>query len=234
MNITQKFLTPNKYSRPQKKLEVIKKIAVHWVGNAGSAAIGNWNYFESLKEGKKQIIKGSEVFIFASSNFIIGLDGEILQNMPENEIAYCTNSANSYSLSIECCHPDWNGKFTDKTYNSLIELCVYLCKKYKLNPLTDIIRHYDITYKCCPKWFVDHIDEWNIFKNKVANLIKENNEQAEFQKALQILSTKKVKGLNDVIINSPKLWEDAIKNKNINYDLFELLLIKTSKYLEQV
>ena len=29
------------------------------------------------------------------------------------------------------------------------------------------IRHYDITEKECPKYFVDHEDEWELFKEKV-------------------------------------------------------------------
>lgn len=234
MNIEQKFLTVNKYSRPQTPLTQVKKIAIHWIGNAGTSALSNHIYFENLKNGKTQIIKGNEVYIFASSHYIIGLDGEIIQNIPENEISYCTNSANKYSISIECCHCNWSGKFNDKTYNSLIELCADLCKRYKLNPLTDLIRHFEITKKNCPKWFVEHPDEWNIFKNKVADYLKSKVELTELQKALQILSTKKVKGENDVIINTPKYWEDGIKNKNINYDYLEALLIKTSKYLNQI
>ena len=31
----------------------------------------------------------------------------------------------------------------------------------------DIIRHYDVTGKICPKYFVDHEDAWNEFLNSL-------------------------------------------------------------------
>ena len=123
MIISDRLLTPNIYSRPKTPLKGVTKIAVHYVGNAGSSAIGNRNYFESLK---------NESGIYASSHYIIGLEGEILRCVPESEIAYCTNSANSYSISIECCHPNIDGKFNQMTYNSLKMLCADICERYGL------------------------------------------------------------------------------------------------------
>lgn len=139
MTITDDYLPINKYSRPGTKIRPTK-IAVHYVGNAGSSAKANRNYFESGR-------------VYASSHYIIGLNGEILRLIPENEMSYCTNQANSYTISIECCHPDNTGKFNSKTLNALTELCADICKRRKFNPLTDIIRHYDITKKACPLWW---------------------------------------------------------------------------------
>ena len=31
----------------------------------------------------------------------------------------------------------------------------------------DVIRHYDVTGKICPKYFVEHEDEWEQFKKDV-------------------------------------------------------------------
>ncbi|MBQ8613737.1 MAG: N-acetylmuramoyl-L-alanine amidase, partial [Ruminiclostridium sp.] len=124
MSITQAFLTPNKYSRPGIKLKEIKKIAIHYVGNPGSSAMANRNYFENLKDTKAT---------YVSAHFVIGLRGEIIQCIPTNEYSYCTNEANSYSISIECCHPDSTGKFNSFTENSLVELCVKLCKDFNLS-----------------------------------------------------------------------------------------------------
>ena len=39
MKITENFLTPNKYSRPQISLKKVTKIAVHYVGNPGTSAV---------------------------------------------------------------------------------------------------------------------------------------------------------------------------------------------------
>jgi len=165
MYIIKQFLTPNPYSRPQIPLKKVTKIALHYVGNAGSTAQGNRNYFNNLANTHTT---------YASSHYIIGLDGEIIQCIPENEWAYCTNDANSYSISIENCHPKTDGKFTDKTRQSLKELCTDLCKRYGLNPKTDLIRHYDVNGKCCPKYWVDHPDDFIKFKNEVYTYMKES------------------------------------------------------------
>lgn len=142
MQIQQMFLTKNNYSRPGTKRNVTSKIAIHYVGNALSKAINNRNYFEGLKN------QSSNNSIYASSHYIIGLDGEIIQCVPDDEIAYTTNSANAYSIGIECCHLE-NGTFTKETRRSLVELVCMLLKKYHLNE-NDIIRHFDVTGKLCP------------------------------------------------------------------------------------
>lgn len=164
MEIIKKFLTINPFSRPGEKLQSVKDIVVHWVGNAGSSAMANRNYFESLKDKH----------IYASSQFIIGLNGEIIEDIPEDEVAFHAGNrtVNRNSIGIEVCHPDWEGKFTDATYNSLVELCVYLCKKYNLS-VNHIIRHYDVTGKECPRYYVRNEAEWIKFKNDVANKLNQ-------------------------------------------------------------
>ena len=51
----------------------------------------------------------------ASSNFIVGLEGEIVQCVPTWEVAYASNNRNIDTVSIECCHPDESGKFKKET-----------------------------------------------------------------------------------------------------------------------
>lgn len=158
MVIERRFLTLNPYSRPGIILSRHEKIAIHYVGNPGSSALANRNYFESLKNSRKT---------YASSHYIIGLAGEIIQCVPEDEIAYCTNQANDYSISIECCHPDNTGIFTQATRKSLIALCADLCERYGLDPINDIIRHYDVTGKACPRAWVEDEQDYNKFKREV-------------------------------------------------------------------
>ena len=161
----QDFLTPNEYSRPQIPLEKVKGVVIHYTANPGSDAEGNRNYFEGLKDSK--ITK-------ASSHFIIGLDGTIIQCLPLEEIAYASNERNVDTIAIECCHPDETGKFTKKTYNSLIKLTAWLCGRYNLKK-EDIIRHYDVTGKDCPRYYVANEDKWEELKNDVFNYIEENS-----------------------------------------------------------
>ncbi|MDE6592584.1 MAG: N-acetylmuramoyl-L-alanine amidase [Oscillospiraceae bacterium] len=177
MKITENFLTVNKFSRPGIKLEKVTKIAVHYVGNPGSSAIANRNYFENQKNGGK----------YVSAHFVIGLEGEIIQCIPLNEWSYCTNQANGYSISIECCHPDSTGKFNEKTEESLAELCAYLLKKFGLTT-EDIIRHYDVTGKQCPLWWSPTKYQsaevangrFAEFKNKVKRLMESSSDNARY------------------------------------------------------
>ncbi|MCM1578242.1 MAG: N-acetylmuramoyl-L-alanine amidase [Ruminococcus sp.] len=174
MKIEEKFLTVNKYSRPGTALEKVTKIAVHYVGNPGSSAIANRNYFENQKNGGR----------YVSSHFIVGLEGEVIQCIPLNEWSYCTNQANGYSISIECCHPDSTGKFNKKTEQSLAELCAYLLDKFGLGA-DDIIRHYDVTGKQCPLYWSPTKYQsaetangrFKAFKEKVAKLMSSAAEE---------------------------------------------------------
>ena len=203
MNITNNYLPISKYHRPGTKIKP-SKIAVHYVGNAGSSAKGNRNYFASCSN-------------YVSSHYIIGLNGEILRLIPENEISYCTNQANSYTISIECCHPDGTGKFNDKTLEALIELCADICKRYGFNPLTDIIRHYDVTKKACPLWWApngpnksanaDFIAFKNSVKNKIAGdekVVKQNIKINGKVKAVNAINKDgytyiKIRDLSDIV-----------------------------------
>lgn len=159
------LLTPNPFSRPEKPLTQVNGIVVHYVANPCSTARENRNYFENLK--KQTGANPTSV----SSHFVIGLEGETVQCVPMNEVAYASNNRNSDTISIECCHPDETGKFYDSTYESLVNLCAYLCRQFNLKP-ENIIRHYDVTGKICPKYFVDYPEEWDQFHDDVREAMK--------------------------------------------------------------
>lgn len=153
--VIKNFLTPNEYSRPGKELKEVNAIVVHYVGNPGTTAAQNRSYFENLKDTHATS---------ASSHYIIGMEGEIIQCVPLNEISYASNNRNKDTIAIECCHPDETGQFTTATYKSLVKLVAALCRTYDLDPETGIIRHYDVTGKYCPLYYVNHEDEWYGFK----------------------------------------------------------------------
>ena len=161
MEIFDKLVTINSYSRAGEKQGKIQYIVIHWVANPGSSAIGNRNYFNSLATSHKTS---------ASSHYIIGLNGEIIRCIPEDEVAFHSGSysMNRKSIGIETCHPDWEGKFAESTYNSLVELCADICRREGLT-INDIIRHYDVTGKECPRYYVRNESEWIKFKNDIAN-----------------------------------------------------------------
>lgn len=156
------LLTVNPYSRPGNETDRITGIVIHYTANPEASAMANRDYFEGLKDS--QITQ-------ASSHFIVGLEGEIVQCIPTWEVAYASNNRNNDTVSIECCHPDESGKFNDKTYNSVVELTAWLCLKFDLSE-SEVIRHYDVTGKNCPKYFVENEDAWKQFRKDVAKQLK--------------------------------------------------------------
>ena len=162
--IEQDFLTPNPYSRPGTPLLQATGIVVHYTANPGTTAKQNRDYFNGLSETGDTSV---------SSHFVIGLDGEIIQCIPLTEISYASNQRNVDTVSIECCHPDETGKFTDATYNSLVKLCAWLETQLDLKEKS-IIRHYDITGKMCPLYYVRYENQWDGLKSDIKKYRKDN------------------------------------------------------------
>lgn len=165
--IDVQLLDINEYSRPGVEVEKINGIVIHYTANPGSTAKDNRDYFNSLKDGHGDYI---------SSHFVVGLDGEIVQCVPTWELAYASNERNDDTISIECCHKDETGKFTDETYRSVIQLTAYLCDKYGLTE-DEVIRHYDVTGKICPKYYVENEDEWGQFKIDVKAALERGSKE---------------------------------------------------------
>lgn len=156
------LLTYNEYSRVGHALPEVKNIFVHYTANPGTTAMQNRNYFENLKDSH---------ITSASAHFIIGIDGEIVQCIPLAEVAYAVAGRNYDSVSIECCHAEADGKFSDATYQSLVHLAAWLISKYDLET-KDILRHYDSNGKICPKYYVEHEDAWEQFRVDVEAYIE--------------------------------------------------------------
>ena len=165
-NLTENYLTPNEYSRPGEPLEKVDNIFVHYTANVGTSAAQNRSYFEQLKDTHERS---------ASAHFIIGYEGEILQIIPLNEIAYAVQTRNYDSISIECCYLAEDGSFTKETYESLINLLAWLLETYDLEP-QDILRHYDCGGKKCPLYYTEHEDEWEKLKEDVGERLAGNGQ----------------------------------------------------------
>jgi hypothetical protein len=146
---------------------------VHYVGNPGSTASGNRSYFESGSGG-----------LHTSAHYIIGLQGEALRLMPDDEPAMHAGKAygdqykeqakknNSTMIGIECCHPDATGKFSANTRSSLVQLCAELCLRHGFDPDKAVYRHYDVCGKECPVWYVRNPKDWEALKADIAAAVK--------------------------------------------------------------
>ena len=151
--VDQQIINVDGDSRRGVMLEGVRNIVIHYVANPGSTAQQNRDYYAS---------RSSDV----SSHFVIGLKGEIIQCIPLHEKSSASNHRNKDTISIEVCHPDESGKFTDASYQSLVKLIAWLLDICDLDS-DDVIRHYDITGKQCPLYFVTHEDAWEQFKQEI-------------------------------------------------------------------
>jgi N-acetylmuramoyl-L-alanine amidase len=159
--IQASLLTPNDYSRSQAPLKQVNGVIIHFVGNAGSSAVSNRNYFEQLK-----LLKQTS----ACAHFIVGLDGEIIQCIPVNEVAYASAERNEDTIAIEYCHTDTDGTPNEETYASLVKLTAEVCIRFSLTE-EDILRHYDINGRDCPIYYVDNPEEWLQLKQDVMAIV---------------------------------------------------------------
>ena len=151
--IEQNYIDKDGHSRTGWELKKVNDIVVHYVANPGSTAAANRSYFNSPNSN-------------TSAHFIVGLQGEIIQCIPLDEQSSASNQRNPDTISIEVCHPDAGGEFSIPSYNALVKLLVWLCGEFRLDE-DNVIRHYDVTGKDCPKFYVEHPDEWERLKNYV-------------------------------------------------------------------
>ena len=155
-------------------LSRIKYIVVHYTGNNGDTALGNTNYFKSYR--------GASAHYFVDEN-------NIYQSIEDKNIAwhcganhykhpYCRNS-NSIGVEL-CSRKGKNYYFKDETVTNAVWLVKQLMAKYNI-PITNVIRHYDVTGKICPEPYVRDNKVWQNFKARLSNVEvkKENDEMVE-------------------------------------------------------
>ena len=141
----------------------IKYIVIHYTANDGDSDEANGNYFAN------NVVK-------SSAHYFVD-DDSVTLSVPENYIAYhCgankyyhSTCRNSNSIGIEMCDTKRNGKYdvTETTLKNTIELVKSLMKKYHV-PVQNVLRHYDVTHKICPAYFVNDVAAWNTFKNRLS------------------------------------------------------------------
>ena len=139
----------NGHARRGEKLDGVNDIVIHYVGNPGTTAQENRDFFNQPDTD-------------VSAHFLVGLEGEVIQCIPLDEKSSASNDRNNDTISIEVCHPGADGAFTGDTYRSLVKLTAWLCRRYGLDQ-SHVIRHYDVTGKACPLYFVENPDAWERF-----------------------------------------------------------------------
>ena len=173
MNIKTNLANKNNYGSAR-SLDKIKYVVIHYTGNDGDSDESNARYFKS------NIVK-------ASAHYFVD-DDSITQSVPDNYVGWsvggskysdCSKTGggkyygkctNTNSISIELCDDVRNGTIypSTKTIQNALELTKMLMTKYNI-PQENVIRHFDVTGKKCPAYWVDNAKWKSEFWNKLGN-----------------------------------------------------------------
>lgn len=165
----------NKSNYTSGRKQNVRYVVIHYVGATGSA-LQNVKYFHNNYAG-------------ASAHYFVGHaseKGQIYQSVAEYNTAWhCGATAyihkecrNANSIGIElCCHVSNGVWYFDKeTVDAAVELTKDIMKRYNI-PVENVVRHFDVTGKACPKPFVSDLAAWRDFKARL--VAPENNETTE-------------------------------------------------------
>lgn len=149
----------------------IKYIVIHYTANDGDHDEGNANYF------KNNVVN-------ASAHYFVD-DDSITISVPDLFTAWAVGGTkwkdcaatgggtmygkitNSNSISVEMCDTQKDGaiKATEKTMANTAALVKDLMKKYNV-PIENVYRHFDVTGKHCPAYFMNPT-AWAEFKDRL-------------------------------------------------------------------
>lgn len=194
LQIKEQLVSKNHPNRPTSQNMPIAVI-IHYTANDSPSATdtANANYINrtyKLINGSYYESDGKTNFRYGSAQWFIDEDSAT-RTIPQNEVAWgCGDRQLSYdngykgqtkiakeifdhkqnykTINYELCNNgDWK-----KACDNSIDIIAQDMVDFDIS--TDMIfRHYDITGKICPKPFVDDINAWNEYKNKIIKRVGE-------------------------------------------------------------
>ncbi len=146
MKIKKYYLTKSDNTRRMEKMELPQKIILTSSKYNGFSCLKNRNIIEMSK------YRDDREF---SCHYIVGVNGEIINIIPENEKAICSQNIDidSDSIGIMLCL-DKDGEFTKKELISLKGLIKRLREKYNIKREA-VLTEYEINGARRPGIFVD-------------------------------------------------------------------------------
>ena len=145
------FLPSNSQNYQKERKAKIEWIVMHYTGNKNDTAKNNAIYFHNN-------------VVEASSHYFVD-DNDVYQSVRDEDVAwhcgakeylhpYCRNDN---SLGVEMCGHFANNKIyaSEQTLLNSAKLVRMLSNKYNI-PIDHVIRHYDVTGKKCPSYWIDN------------------------------------------------------------------------------
>lgn len=157
----------------ERTADQIRYLVLHYTGNDGDTAAGNGTYFQN------NVVK-------ASAHYFVD-DDTVCRSVPELRAAWAVGGnrydsadetggaamygriTNTNSLSVELCGTmrDGTRRASEATLARAAALCRELMERYHI-PIGNVYRHFDVTGKQCPAYFVDEA-AWQAFKARLVD-----------------------------------------------------------------
>lgn len=152
----------------KRNTSVIKFLVYHYTANDGDTDEANANYFHNkvVKASAHRFVDDNSVTISVPDNYVAwSVGGKKVSSKGGKFHGICTNTN---SISIEMCDTKRNGKYevTSATRANAIALGKEFIKKYNISR-DHVIRHFDVTGKNCPAYFVSNESDWEKFKDEL-------------------------------------------------------------------
>lgn len=165
---TKTLIANRKNYGSKRSTSLIKYLVYHYTANDGDTDENNAKYFHNnvVKASAHRFVDDDSVTISVPDDYIAYHCGGKLQGSKGHK--YYKICTNTNSIGIEMCDTIKNGKYevSSKTRANAIALGKEIVKKYGIKK-ENVIRHFDVTGKNCPAYFVKDEEAWIKFRNEI-------------------------------------------------------------------
>lgn len=162
------------------RTQPVEYLVVHYTAGDGDTAQDNGRYFARER-------------VDASAHYFVDEAGAVA-SVPEDQVAWHCGAAsyrhprcrNGNSIGIELCSVKRDGVYGFRAATLLngAALVSALMDRYAI-PLDRVLRHYDVTGKCCPAPFVTDEAAWQDFLQRLEALMTQQQFDAYLAQHLQ-------------------------------------------------
>lgn len=144
MRIIKRPLPPLNHNNPNRPITP-DTIVIHYMGDPDTSAetLAKCFYNNNAND--------------VSSNYIVDPQC-IIEILPPTQMSYCVSGHNDHTINIECAHTV-TGQFDLRTIIHLRQIVRKLMRDFNIPP-SRVVRHYDLTKKPCPIYYVEYPREW--------------------------------------------------------------------------
>jgi N-acetylmuramoyl-L-alanine amidase len=209
MGYKTKILLANRRNYGSKRsTRIIKFLVYHYTANDGDTDEANAKYFHNniVKASAHRFVDDDSVTISVPDNYVAYHCGGGLQGREGHKFyKICTNTN---SIGIEMCDTIKNGKYevSSKTRSNAIALGKEIVKKYGIKK-ENVIRHYDVTGKNCPAYFVKDEEAWKKFRDEIFETKKKEFKTYHIKVTANVLNVREGAGTNYKVVKTIKKGE---------------------------